>query len=105
MSYADDLFDQTPAPQPVGFTNRRTTTQIVHNDGLSADELLALVAEYEKEWDTVFITERKDLAGWFKTAYLVELHGASSDGERRRATEPDTARSDARRSQELGRLV
>lgn len=102
MSYSDD----TAAFMFSGLEEKFETVvrRIIHSDGMSADEMTATAASYEKSWRTVLITERKDLAGAFKTAYMVELRGGGSDGERLGAAEP-TPQSDARRSQRLGRLV
>jgi hypothetical protein len=100
MSYSDDT-----AAFMFGGLDEKTETvvrHIIHNDGMSADEMMACVAEYEEEWDSVLITERKDLAGAFRTAYMVELRGPGSGGERRSESERGPQ---ANRSLRAGRLV
>ncbi len=98
MSYADDLLDQTPAPQREGFTSfphwrvtqagpQGATTNWFSNHAEAAFFQLdhggtitgVSCEDFESAWP------------WRRP----HTHGASSDGERQRATELDTARSDA----------
>ena len=117
MSYSDDLFDSSPAPQREGFTNFDTdgTPNYQHwqvtQTGLGGTTnwftTYADAADFQvRHGGTITGATCDDFEeGWPADWRKAHTHGASSDGERRRATEPDTARSDARRSQELGRLV
>ncbi len=108
MSYADDLLDQTPAPQREGFTNLYPHWKVVQaGPGGGTTNWFSNHAEAGffqlAHGGTITGVSCED----FESAWpwrRPHLHGASSDGERQEATEP-TPRSDARRSQRLGRLV
>jgi hypothetical protein len=107
VSYADDLLDQTPAPQREGFTNfphwrvtqtgpRGGTTNWFSNHAEAAFFQLAhggtiagvSCEDFEEAWP------------WRRP----HIHGGGSVGERQETPEP-TPQSDARRSQRAGRLM
>ena len=110
MSYADDLLDNSPAPQREGFTNfaHWRVTQTGPRGGTTnwfSSRREAGQFQFEHGGTIAGVTCDDFEGGWPVGWRKPHKHGASPDGERQRATELDTARSDARRSQELGRLI
>ncbi len=106
MSYSDDLFDQTPAPQREGFTNYRHWKVVQTGQGgttnwfASHSEAVFFKVDHGGILIGVTCEEFESAWPWPRP----HLHGASPDGERQEATEP-TPQADARRSQRLGRLI
>ncbi len=108
MSHADDIVDRSHAPLRQGFTNYKHWRVIQTGRGgttnwfASRPEAAQFAAGLDVRIEGI-TCEEFELA-WPEDWREPHMHGGGSDGERREATEP-TPRSDARRSQRLGRLV
>ncbi len=108
MTYADDIFDSRPAQAREGFTNFKHWRVIQTGEGgttnwfASRPEAARFAAGLNVRIEGITCEEFE--SAWPEDWREPHMHGIGSDGERRSEPKP-TPRSDARRSQRLGRLV
>jgi hypothetical protein len=111
MSYADDLYDLTPAPQREGFTNSKhwrvvQTAPEGHgttNWFASRSEAATFAAHLGFDVRIEGVSCEEFESAWPEDWREPHMHGSGSEnGERQEEPLP---RSDARRSQRLGRLI